>query len=110
MMARIRIAPSQAGPLRWDVFCDGVSVGPSTSYEQAAELMLQLETNQPQPKTMNARLRDRIDSLIEVGTDRATAAGMAYYVHWAKLSGQLLLSTSPGSTDEIVAVCRPQQR
>ena len=54
VVARIQVAPSQAGPSRWEVFCDGHLMAPSLSREEAFDLAHRLEAGpicnpQPQP-------------------------------------------------------------
>jgi hypothetical protein len=48
-MARIKAAPSQSAPHRWEVFCDGRLVGPSMNRKEAFELTQRLEAGQVHP-------------------------------------------------------------
>ncbi len=112
-MAQIQVSPSQAGPNRWDVFCDGLAVGPSLSHKKAFDIARQLKAGKPLPPASTAMtpdLRDRISSLTDVGTRRATAAGRAFYVCWSghHCRPTLAVTDDLANADQIVAVCRPQ--
>jgi hypothetical protein len=112
-MAQVQVSPSQAGPNRWDVFCDGLAVGPSLSRKEAFGLARRLKAGKPLPPTstaMTTDLRDQISTLTDVGTHRATAAGRAFYVCWTgdHCRPTLAVTTDPANADQIVAVCRPQ--